>query len=319
MEIGTVLMMCIPLGIALWVLRAINRYIASWISSKKYKTFADCLDSWLMWSWLLPRKMKRYGIKCWWTGILLMLVSPIALFGYSAISSIYEGSVPPTIPEEKAPFKTHADLVALTGLEDFPSFSYTSGETQEGFWDDIDYFYYTFTKPLSDEYLEKLKARCADADNVFWKSDGDTCFVMQRAWDGKYVKSPVKAVEQVKRLTLSIIDREGFIIERYYGYFSVEGEWADRKTISKSTGVTFPEFSVVNVAPSWGPSNLGTYDLKLASKPSAGFIREIKASSKWKEQNDSTYICEYKAEQGLCTTITVNKNSRIVVVDVTEI
>ena len=142
---------------------------------------------------------------------------------------------------------------------------------------------------------------------------------MQKAWDGKYIKSPVKTIEQVERLTLIKIDRKGFMIERYYGYFYVEGEWTDRKAISKRTGVTFPEFSVVNIAPSEGFSHLCTYDLKLASKPSAGFIKEIKASSKWKEKNDSTYICEYNAELGLSTTITVNKNSRIVVVVVREV
>jgi hypothetical protein len=309
-----VLIMCIPFAIVLWTLRRLNEIVIGCClgsMNKKYEVFADYVGSWLGRSWRLPFKMKANGSKHWWIGILLTLVSPIALFVYSAIPWVYHTYVPIEVSIEKAPYKTQADIVALTELEDFPSFSYSRGNVGTI---DSNYssYYFTFDKPLTAQYIEKLKAQCADIDNAFWTNQGDTCFVLHRAWDGEHIKSPIKNRDFEANLELSV-DRNGFNITRgFVDYFPLEKE-RNPKHIIEETGVVFPQYILVDFVREF-PTDI--YKLRLDKKPSADFIREIEASAKWKKQDDSVYVFSNKSsESPSYARITVNKYSRIVKVE----
>lgn len=312
MGILIVLMVCIPLAVVLWTLSWLNRiFIGDCLGSKnkKYEVFAEYMNSWLGSPWRLPFKMKGHGSKHWWTGFLLTLVSPIALFVYSAIPWVYHTYVPIEVSIDEVPYKTQADIAALTELKDFPSFSFSHGN--KGTIDDNhSSYYFTFDKPLTAQYIEKLKAQCTDIDNAFWTNQGDTCFVLHRAWDGEFIKSPVKSQDYGGDLELSV-DRNGFEITRGAHDFVELTEENYPKL--EEIGVVLPKYEFVGYT--YENFTL-TYICRLAKKPSADFISELEASAKWEKQNDSVYVFSNKtSESQAYTRITVNKYSRIVKVE----
>ncbi len=302
MGIVVVILMCVVMAIVLSVLRIVNRLVVgTWLnaSSEKWGVLADCLDAWLFKSWRLPGRMKAHGIRHWQAGWLLVIFSPVCLFALSAVPWIYRTYVPYALSEKDAPYSTHSDIVALTGLTDLPAFHFTQGDAGTLYSKERT-FYFTFDKPLSDQCIKKLKAMCADADNVLWTDAGDTVFTMCRAWDGHYIKSPMGKTggnhlhdasdwTKFERVMLTI-DKRGFVLKP-------DSIWADlthydnRDSISKNTGVNFPEYKFVNVTQD------GDVIMQLAAKPSDDLIREMKASSKWENEDDSTYI--YKEQESL--------------------
>lgn len=315
MGILIVLMVCIPLAVVLWTLSWLNRiFIGDCLGSKnkKYEVFAEYMNSWLGCPWRLPFKMKGHGSKHWWTGFLLTLVSPIALFVYSAIPWVYHTYVPIEVSIDEVPYKTQADIAALTELKDFPSFSFSHGN--KGTIDDNhSSYYFTFDKPLTAQYIEKLKAQCTDIDNAFWTNQGDTCFVLHRAWDVEEdIKSPVKGHDFEGNLKL-YVDRNGFEITRSFDVdFPKEGGKYPNNRLAE-TGIVFPEYAIVDYVKDGGSD---IFKLRLAKKLSADFISELEASAKWKKQNDSVYVFSNKtSESQAYTRITVNKYSRIVKVE----
>ena len=316
MGIVIVLMVCIPLAIVLGTLSWLNRIFIGdclGLENKKYKVFAEYMNSWLGCPWRLPFKMKGHGSKHWWTGFLLTLVSPIALFVYSAIPWVYHTYVPIEVSIDEVPYKTHADIAALTELNDFPSFSFSHGN--KGTIDsNHSSYYFTFDKPLTAQYIEKLKTQCTDIDNAFWTNQGDTCFVLHRAWDGDTIKSPVKGHDFEGNLKL-YVDRNGFEITRGFDYDYDHPFEGVRYTNDKlaETGVVFPKYAIVDYVKD-GDSDI--FKLRLAKKLSEDFISELEASAKWKKQNDSVYVFSNKtSESQVYTRITVNKYSQIVKVE----
>ena len=316
MGIVVVLMVCIPLAIVLGTLSWLNRFVIGdclGSKNKKYKVFAEYMNSWLGCPWRLPFKMKGHGSKHWRTGFLLTLVSPIALFVYSAIPWVYHTYVPIEVSIDEVDYKTQADIAALTELKDFPSFSFSHGN--KGTIDsNHGSYYFTFDKPLTAKYIEKLKAQCTDIDNAFWTNQGDTCFVLHRAWNGEDIKSPVKGHDFEGNLKL-YVDRNGFEITRGFDYDYDHPFEGVRYTNDKlaETGVVFPKYAIVDYVKD-GDSDI--FKLRLAKKLSEDFISELEASAKWKKQNDSVYVFSNKtSESQVYTRITVNKFSRIVKVE----
>ena len=78
------------------------------------------------------------------------------------------------------------------------------------------------------------------------------------------------------------ITRDGFTIQlgERATVFCLE-EFADRKTLDKNTGETFPSYKLVNFYCQNGPPDAyGSYTLLLDKKPSKEFIRQLEASPK---------------------------------------
>lgn len=126
--------------IALLILKGIDHLVFyHWLGkkNKKFRTFADCSGSWLLCSLMLPRKMKRYGMRYWWIGIPLMFISPVALLTYTTVYIAEDEFFPSSLSEDKIPYKTSDDIVAITGLDDFPAFTYRNNVVNYDLWGDI--------------------------------------------------------------------------------------------------------------------------------------------------------------------------------------
>ena len=223
--------------IALLILKGIDHLVFyHWLGkkNKKFRTFADCSGSWLLCSLMLPRKMKRYGMRYWWIGIPLMFISPVALLTYTTVYIAEDEFFPSSLSEDKIPYKTRDEIVAITGLDDFPAFTYRNNVVNYDLWGEHrTYIYYDFDKPLSEEYIHKLKNLCSSKDNVFWTNEGDTCISFRRAWDSEYMKSPVKSVSYEPLFDMEIT-KQGFTIHRSDGATAFElEEFANRKVLSK--------------------------------------------------------------------------------------
>ncbi len=286
-----------------------------WLGKKneKFRIFADCSKTWLSLSYRLPRKMKKYSLKYWWVGILLMLVSPAALVTYTSIYIAKQEFSPSSLEYDEVPYKEYKDIVAITGLEDFPTFHYLKNEVSQG-----NHIHFTFEKELSSDYIQKLTNLCASDDNVYWSNEGDTCFVLHRAWDEKYIKSPVKSIPFEPYFTMSI-SRKGFTIHTNNGYCSFDLEYlADSKNLSERTGISFPPYKLVNFCCVPARDPYGEYKLLLDKKPTKEFIQQIEESSKWEKKDDSLYVFYSEYHEGLddlitdIMTITVNSSSRVI-------
>ena len=72
------------------------------------------------------------------------------------------------VNDDDVPYKEHKDIVAITGLDDFPSYTYSHNEKHTDIWSGRKYvaIYFNFNKELSSEYIKKMKALCNDKDNV---------------------------------------------------------------------------------------------------------------------------------------------------------
>lgn len=303
--------------IALLILKGIDHLVFyHWLGkkNKKFRTFADCSGSWLLCSLMLPRKMKRYGMRYWWIGIPLMFISPVALLTYTTVYIAEDEFFPSSLSEDKIPYKTRDDIVAITRLDDFPAFTYRNNVVTYDLWGGHrTYIYYDFDKPLSEEYIHKLKNLCSSKDNVFWTNEGDTCISFRRAWDSEYMKSPVKSVSYEPLFDMEIT-KQGFTIHRSNGATAFElEEFANRKVLSKKTGVSLPPYQLVDFSCQSGPpESYGLYVLLLDKKISKDFIQQIEASPKWKKNDKGMYECQYPTSESYGVCITIDKNSRVV-------
>lgn len=282
--------------------------------NKKFKTFADYSCSWLSLSYRLPGKMKKGGMKYWWIGIPLMLVSPAALVTYTTVCVVQEELFPFPLDDDKVPYKEYKDIVAITGLDDFPSFVYR-GNSVKPVEHDI-YIKFDFEKELSPEYIKKLKTLCTSDDSVYWTTIYDSCFVFQRAWDGEFITSPVSDVQCEPHFAMTVT-REGFTIQLgdRATVFCLE-EFADRKTLDKNTGVTFPSCRLVNFSCQSGPPDAyGSYTLLLDKKPSKEFVKQLETSKKWQKRSEGVYACSYPTSDSYGVCITVGPDSRVILAE----
>ncbi len=103
-----------------------------WLGRKtdKYDRFHELSTLWLTCSYKLPTKMHKRGAKYGWLGAGLMLVSPMALATYTVVFCVLQAYFPFPLSEKDVPYKTHEDLVAITGLSDFPAFTYSHNERE---------------------------------------------------------------------------------------------------------------------------------------------------------------------------------------------
>lgn len=148
---------------------------------------------------------------------------------------------------------------------------------------------------------------------MFWTNKGDTCISFRRAWDSEYMKSPVKSVSYEPLFDMEIT-KQGFTIHRSDEATAFElEEFANRKVLSKKTGVSFPPYQLVDFSCQSGPpESYGLYVLLLDKKISKDFIQQIEASPKWKEKDKGMYECQYPTSKSYGVCITIDKNSRVV-------
>ena len=285
-----------------------------WLGRKneKCKSFALCTISWLSLSFRLPRKMKICGMKYWKMGYLLMLLSPAALVTYTAVLAVRQDYLGASISDDNVPYKTHKDLVAITGMEDFPSFTYSHNEVEP--WDGTTIIYYKFDKPLSSMYAKKLKSLSKTTDNYLWKTESSS-YVMRRGWDGKYIKSPIKGIE-ADNIVLTIT-QQGFTILCKYDLSHFIKMFADPKLLDKETGVTFQKYQIVNYEGSASRDVSVTTYLRLDKKPSRDFIKQLEKSPKWEKQKDGCFKCNLDST-GYWKGVIVNANSRIVIANYSD-
>ena len=308
--------------------------------SEKCERFFRLSAWWLTYAFVLPKKMKSLG----W-GIVSMLISPmmlvfnlipILLLGLMASGlesdeermrrlcpdyemDNYETDAAPATTSYVTPvttsYVTREQVAAITGLADFPAFTCTRGDEASG--TGCTTHYYSFDKPLTAAFEKKLKAMCDDPDNCLWSISTGGSYVLQRAWDGKYIKSPIKGVE-ADRIKMTIFDNGCFIIESFGGLSVPLDEVADPKTLNENMGVTFPKYHVEYFK---GSANLAWYTayLLLDEKPSQAFIEQLEKSPKWERQADGSFkydlvsssggTCLYYCERSAV----VNPQSRLIV------
>ena len=105
---------------------------------------------WSTFSFVLPFKMRK-----WQTGVLLMLVSPVALCSYVCIWTVYAMFAP--VSYDELTYKNHSDMVALTRLPEIPNISY-SHNMHDASYDDETTSYFLFEEHLSAESIHKMEA-----------------------------------------------------------------------------------------------------------------------------------------------------------------
>ncbi len=275
--------------------------------SNKYDWFYDLSVLWLTRSYKLPFKMYERGAKYGWLGVGLMLVSPAAMVTYGTAFCVQQLIFPFPLSEEEVPYKTHEDLVAITDLQDFPAFTYDHNVI-DGMSGDVT-IYYDFDQVLSSEYNKKLSALCQAPDNCMWSKRDDSQYILNRGWDGKYLKSSLCG-GQIEL----IIGPSGFVIKHKGNIIGRIEDFAEAKNLNKLTGVTFPEYKVVNYqGEGWRDYNV-VYYLLLDKKPSKQFIKQLEKSPKWTKQKDGTYSCEWDGDNQYqyWESVTVDKDSRVI-------
>lgn len=106
------------------------------------------------------------------------------------------------------------------------------------------------------------------------------------------MKSPVKSVSYEPLFDMEIT-KQGFTIHRSDGATAFElEEFANRKVLSKKTGVSLPPYQLVDFSCQSGPpESYGLYVLLLDKKISKDFIQQIEASPKWKKNDKGMYEC----------------------------
>ncbi len=296
----------IPLRLIDWfVFRILLRKKAN-----KYAKFYELSVLWLTWSCKLPFRMCKRGAKYGWLGAGLMFVSPAAIATYAVAYYVQQVYFPFPLSEKEVPYKTHDDLVAITELKDFPTFTYSHNKRDVNGWsgNETATIYYVFDQPLPPAFAKKLNALCDDPDNCIWYKNEGNEYNLQRGFDGKYIKSSIKDAQ----IKLSISQSGFVVITQKYNIIGRIEDFAERDTLSKNTGVTFPKYKLVNYEGGEGMNDYSvTYYLLMDEKPSKNFIQQLENSPKWTKKKDGTYSCSWgKDNHG--EEVTVDKNSRVV-------
>ncbi len=109
------------------------------------------------------------------------------------------------------------------------------------------------------------------------------------------------------------IGQNGFVINQKLGCSIHMENFEERDSLNKNTGVTFPEYKVVNYHEEGGWLDYTvTYYLLLDKKPSRQFIKQLEDSPRWTKNEDGTYSCEWGKYNNYSEGITIDKNSRVI-------
>lgn len=308
--------------------------VARWQKLDKLAGVAVCVLCWSTLSVFLPSAAARHGLirkkACRW---LLTLVSPAAIVSYAFWAIVIGMATSPTcktLPYEELLATSHEDMVAITGLDDFPEFEYLSNHKDN--WEGVVNVQYHFNDFREVErFTAKVNSQLKSKENLFWSVDtleddeaialygSNIVYTLYRGWgDTLYVDSPKGVKADCTQVWLSI-GCEAFTM-RYSACYPWNLEfYSSPDSLSSLTGVAFPDYAIVNcryydyfIDDSWEAT------LELAQKPSSTFIQSLKASPQWERLGDGRY-CFSSLDRGghdLWENIYVDPTSRFVTLDV---
>ena len=313
---GLYFVLIVFFGIICILLATISLIVSKLMRKDFAAKVSECILWWSLFPFVLPFRARKSGvirkpIYAW----LLTLLSPF-VFIIMFIVTIHIKMQLPDI--------THKDVVAITGITDFPEFEYRHyysiplGITLfEG---------YCFkNKEEVERFFEKIDSLIADDANSFWSKDtltsienieyygSEIVYTYNRSWDSMYIKE-AKDVK-VPRIARITIGKDVFTFaERHYGKWNLD-YYSDVNILRLLTGVAFPQYTIVNIDYNdyYFMRHTWCATLKLDEKLSDDLIQTIQKDEKWEKLNNGTYIfcVEDRDGQDLWECVTIDPNSDI--------
>lgn len=146
---------------------------------------------WLLFSPLYIKEAQSVGVTKWkrnllficspfiliCIGLVLGTVIPVAFFGGLLLVALTEKDEP--LPYDSVRFKTREEIVNVTGLEDFPEFSYITNDDAD--WTGIGvYVYLEFKDELPESFYEKLES--LSQSGPYWTYSDGGYYIFNRSW-----------------------------------------------------------------------------------------------------------------------------------------
>ena len=266
--------------------------------SRKTADIFVCTLWWLTVSIVFPCQTRKRGlIRHGWVRLLLTLLSPAALLTYLVISFIILIGDVPGFDPELALFNTREEIIALTGIEDFPEFVYK--DYSYDWWEGIPTIRYTYTEPLPESARNYLESACMDPGNVYWTAsepEDDSLFSFKRytykhGWMRGFVDKPSGILPDDMHVTVDLGEM-GFEVTYHSNgpSYSELMEWANPNSLTYKTGIAFPDFEIVDYE--WyhrlDPSAMMT--IRFSKESDREFYQNLDTSRNWeKEKGGYTY------------------------------
>lgn len=317
MELYLVLILLFGIiGVLLATISIIALIVSKLMHKDSVAKVSECVLWWSLFPFVLPFRARKSGvirkpIYAW----LLTLLSPF-VFIIMFIVTIHIKMQLPDI--------THKEVVAITGITDFPEFEYRHyysirlGITLfEG---------YCFKDKVEVEhFFEKIDSLIANGENTFWSKDtlrhvenighygSEVVYTYNRSWDSLYIKEAKEVkVPGIARIT---IGKDVFdFAERHYCKWDLD-YYSNVNILRLLTGVAFPQYTIVNIDYNDYFYMLHTWcaTLKLDEKLSDELVQTIQKDEKWEKLNNGTYIfcVEDREGQDLWECVTIDPDSDI--------
>ena len=304
------------IGVLLATISIIALIVSKLMHKDSVAKVTECVLWWSLFPFVLPFRARKSGvirkpIYAW----LLTLLSPF-VFIIMFIVTIHIKMQLPDI--------THKEVVAITGITDFPEFEYRHyysiplGITIfEG---------YCFKdKAEVERFFEKIDSLIANDTNSFWSKDtltnienieyygSEIVYTYNRSWDSMYIEE-TKDVK-VPRIARITIGKDVFTFaERHCCKWDLD-YYSDVNILRLLTGGAFPQYTIVNIDYNdyYFMRHTWCATLKLDEKLSDDLIQTIQKDEKWEKLNNGTYIfcVEDREGQDLWECVTIDPNSDI--------
>ena len=310
------IVLIVLLGLVSVLLAAIS-FVALIVSKLMHRDFAakvsECVLWWGVFPVVLPFRARKLGVLCksiyvW----LLTLLSPFVVSIVLAVTMCVKIYLPDI---------THKDVVAITGITDFPEFEYRRYFIRFGMPLSEGYFFKDETE--AERLFEKIESLITDGENTFWakdtivnvenimRFDSDIVYTYNRSWDTMYMKASKDV--KVPRIARITIGRGGlFFDERHDSKWGMD-YYSNVDSLSLLTGVAFPRYMVVDMdyndysfaGHSWCAT------LKFEEKPGDAFVQTVQETENWKKCDDGTYVfyVEDRERQGVWECITIDPDN----------
>lgn len=313
---GLYFVLVVLFGIISFVLAIISLIVSKLMHKDFAAKVSECVLWWSLFPFVLPFRARKSGvirkpIYAW----LLTLLSPF-VFIIMFIVTIHIKMQLPDI--------THKEVVAITGITDFPEFEYRHyysiplGITLfEG---------YCFKdKAEVKHFFEKIDSLIANGENTFWSKDtlrhienieyygSEVVYTYNRSWDSLYIKESKEVkVPIIARIT---IGKDVFTFaERHCSKWNLD-YYSNVDNLRLLTGVEIPQYTVINIDYNdyYFMRHTWCATLKLDEKLSDDLIQTIQKDEKWEKLNNGTYILcvEDRDGQDLWECVTIDPNSDI--------
>lgn len=308
--------------IVLFVLLALGilvLLIAKLMHKERVADISTCFLLWTVFPFALPAKAKEKGfitkkIYSW----ILVLLSPVFILIYVFWGIV--ASVDRPSPDEERAFTSREEIVAITGIETFPTFE--QQKYKKNGWDGTNYAEYKFAYEEDVELLfAEIEARLADEGNVFWSAHslkeedkeffgGDNVYVCERGW----CESPEGVGHDNRQVRIAIGKKRFIVRDEACRAWNLD-YYSSPDSLSVLTGVDFPSYDIVNLSyfgqsidPSWDAT------LLLDKRPSKAFIQSLRSSELWTREEDGKYHfrCTDRGGRDLWEDVFVDPDSRLV-------